>query len=111
MQVGFVHKCSQCYKQNGKKFLHHSNNSRNSNFLVFEFGKYLELLPSKSAVSSQVCKYVYEHYPQSKKILARHGKLRGLVKSCPYLQMDGGAHGGTFILSLNLEVFSRIRRL
>ena len=78
--------------------------------VAHEFGKYLESLPSKSAVSSQACKHVYEQFPASREILARHGKLRGLVKSCPYLQLEGGMHGGTHILSLNQEVFSRICR-
>ena len=79
--------------------------------VAFEIGKYLETLPNKSAVSSQACKFVYEHFPAAREILARHGRLRGLVKSCPYLQIEGGMHGGTYVLSLNLEVFSRICRL
>ncbi len=88
------------------------NGTANPDFaaVAFEFGKYLESLPSKSAVSSQACKFVYEHYPQSREILLRHGKLCGLVKSCPYLQLEGGSHGGTYLLSLNQQVFSGICR-
>ena len=78
--------------------------------VAFEFGKYLETLPNKSAVSSQACKFVYEHFPAAREILSRHGRLKGLVKSCPYLQIEGGSHGGTYILSLNQEIFSRICR-
>ena len=77
--------------------------------VAFEFGKYLESLPSKSAISSQACKHVYANYPSAREILARHGKLQGLVKSCPYLQLDGGLHGGTYTMSLNLEVFNKLR--
>ena len=77
--------------------------------VAFEFGKYLESLPSKSAISSQACKHVYANYPSAREILARHGKLRGLVKSCPYLQLDGGLHGGTYTMSLNLQVFNKLR--
>ena len=79
--------------------------------VAFEFGKYLETLPNKSTVSSQACKFVYEHFPAARDILARHGRLRGLVKSCPYLQLEGGMHGGTYVLSLNQDIFSRICRL
>ena len=77
--------------------------------VAFEFGKYLESLPSKSAISSQACKHVYANYPSAREILARHGKLRGLVKSCPYLQLDGGLHGGTYTMSLNLQAFNKLR--
>ena len=78
--------------------------------VAFEFGKYLESQPSKSAVSSQACKFVYERNPSAREILARHGKLRGLIKSCPYLHLEGGSQGGTYILTLNQEVFSQISR-
>ena len=77
---------------------------------AMEFGKYLQSLPNKSTVSSQACKYVYEHFPASREILARHGKLKGLVKSCPYLQMDGSIQGGTYVLSLNQHLFEELKR-
>ena len=76
--------------------------------IAFAFGKYLESLPNKSAVSSQACKYVYEHYPEARDILSRHGKLRGLVKCYNFLQLEGGIQGGTYILSLNQQLFSNI---
>ena len=76
--------------------------------VAYEFGQYLSLLPNKTATASQACKHVYLHYPSAKEILARHGKLRGLVKSCPYLQMNGAAQGGLYLLSLNQEVFSKL---
>ena len=76
--------------------------------IAFAFGKYLESLPNKSAVSSQACKYVYEHYPEARDILSRHGKLRGLVKCYHFLQLEGGIQGGTYILSLNQQLFSNI---
>ena len=41
--------------------------------------------------------YVYDTYPASQEILACHGRLKGLVKSCPFLQMDGATSGGTYI--------------
>eukprot|EP00795_Rhopilema_esculentum_P009060 gene9060-16708_t len=51
----------------------------------------------------QACKFVYEHFPAAREVLARNGRLRGLVKSCPYLQLEGGLHGGTYVISLNQE--------
>ena len=76
--------------------------------VAYEFGKYLSSLPNKTATASQACKQVYMSYPSAREILTCHGKLRGLVKSCPYLQMDGAAHGGLYLLSLNQELFSKL---
>ena len=56
--------------------------------------KYLDALPSKSAISSQACKFIYESYPPSRKIIAWHGQLHGLVKSYPFLQFEGAPNGG-----------------
>ena len=67
--------------------------------LAYEFGQYLSSLPNKTATASQACKHVYLHYPSAREILARHGKLRGLLKSCPYLQMNGAAQGCLYLLS------------
>ena len=75
------------------------------NHVAQEFGKYLDSLPSKTSSASQACKYVYEHYPASREILARHGRLKGLIKSCLFLQMDGAAFGGTYLISLNQTLF------
>ena len=69
--------------------------------VAYQFGKFLQSLPSKSATASQGCKFVYEHFPSSHEILSRHGRLRGLCKVCPYLQLEGAASCGTYILSLN----------
>ena len=76
--------------------------------VAYEFSKYLSSLPNKTATVSEACKQVYMTYPSSREILARHGKLRGLVKSCPYLQMDGTAHGDLYLSSLNQEIFSEL---
>ena len=76
--------------------------------VAYEFGKYLSSLPNKTATASQACKQVYMTYPFSREIFTSHGKLRRLVKSCPYLQIDGAAHGGLYLLSLNQEIFSKL---
>ena len=76
--------------------------------VAYEFGKYLSSLPNKTATASQACKQVYITYLSAKEILIRHGKLCALVKSCPYLQMDGASHGGLYLLSLNQEIFSKL---
>ena len=65
--------------------------------VAYQFRKFLQSLPSKSATASQACKFVYDHFPSSREILSRHGRLRGLCKSCPYLQLDGAASGGTYV--------------
>ena len=75
--------------------------------VAHEFGKYLNSLPSKSSTVSQACKFVYQQYPQSCEILALHGCLKGLVKFCPFLQIDGEVSGGTYILSLNQTLFKQ----
>eukprot|EP00795_Rhopilema_esculentum_P008238 gene8238-14177_t len=63
-----------------------------------------------SALSEFLETNTVEHFPAAREVLARNGRLRGLVKSCPYLQLEGGLHGGTYVISLNQEVFSRICR-
>ena len=73
--------------------------------LAFQFGK---SLLSKSATASQACKFVYEHFPSSREILARQCRLRGLIKVCPYLQLDGPASGGTYVLPLNQTQFDKV---
>ena len=65
-------------------------------------------LRSKSSTISQACKFVYQQYPQSREILDYHGRLKGLVKFCPFLQMDGEVSGGTYILSLNQTLFKQL---
>ena len=51
------------------------------NFVVQEFGTYLDSLPSKTSSASQAFKYVYEHYLASHESLAHHDRLKGLIKS------------------------------
>ena len=75
-----------------------------------EFGKHLNSLPTKTATASQACKFVYGAYLQAQEILNCHGKLRGLVKFCPYLSMQGASHGGTYLLSLNQDLFTSVMR-
>ena len=79
--------------------------------VAFEFRKYLHSLPSKSSTASQACKFVYRSHPSAREILSRHGKLRGFLKVCPYLQLDGSPSGGTYILSPNQEIFDNIHPL
>ena len=76
--------------------------------VAYEFGKYLNSLPTKTATASQACKLVHGAYLLAREILNRHGKLRGLVKSCPYLSMQGASHGGTYPLSLNQDLFTSV---
>ena len=75
--------------------------------VAYEFAKYLLSLPNKPATASQACKHVYLHFPSSREILLCHGKLKGLVKACPYLHIEGAPHGSLYLLSLNQAVFKQ----
>ena len=50
--------------------------------VAYQFSKFLQSLPSKSATASQACKFVYENFPPSCENLNRHGRLHGLCKVC-----------------------------
>ena len=76
--------------------------------VAYQFGNYLHSLPSKSATAPQACKFVSEHFPSSRESLVRHGRLRGVVKSCPYLQLNCTASSGTYVLSRNETFFDQI---
>ena len=76
--------------------------------VAYQFGTFLQSLPSKSATASQTCKFVYERCPPSREILGRQGRLSGLCKDCPYLQLEDVASGGTYILSLNQTLFDQV---
>ena len=78
--------------------------------VAFRLGTYFECKPSKSAVASEACKFLYESFPPSREILAKHGRLRSLVKSCQFLHLEGAPHGGIYVLSLDVDKFSRLRR-
>ena len=78
------------------------------NQVAYEFGKYLSSLPNKTATVTQACKQVYLNYTSAREILSRHGNLHGLLKACPYLQMDGESQGGLYLLSLNKEAFRKL---
>ena len=79
--------------------------------VAYEFGEYLNSLPTKTATASQACKFVYGAYLPAQEIFNHHGKLRGLVKSCPYLSMQGASHEGTYLLSLNQDLFTSVMTL
>ena len=79
--------------------------------VAYQFGKYLYNLPCHTATASAACKHVYEQYPSARKILNRHGKLPGLIKACPYLQFHRTSNGGTYNLSLNLELYLKVLNL
>ena len=47
----------------------------------------LNSMPSKSAISLHVCKFTFDRFPVPQQLLPSHGKLRGLVKAFPNLQL------------------------
>ena len=96
-------------------FNEHTENNRTNNQVnsdiskvAFYFGKYLLTQKNNCAPSSEACKYVYSIMTESREILSKHGKLKGLVKICPYLGMKGLPNGGVYTLHLEEELFSRI---
>ena len=54
--------------------------------VAYHLGQYSSSIPSKSSIASQACKYLYDSYPLSREIVAKHGKLRGLVQFLPFFK-------------------------
>lgn len=65
---------------------------------------YLEQHENKAPVS-EACKHLYSSFPQSRQILAKLGKMRGLTAHCPYLSLEGGPTGGAYNLVLDKQAF------
>ena len=84
------------------------NFNRDLALVAYKFGQYLAKLPNKTAIASEVCKYVYNEMPEARAILNAHGKLKGLTSKCPYLSMHGAVQGGTYVIKLDKELFSAI---
>ena len=64
--------------------------------------------PNHKAYSSEACKAIYKQLPEAREIIARLGKLRGIVTKCPYLSLEGGATGGTYYIKLDMNIFSQV---
>ena len=97
-------------------FNEHMENNRTENQVnsdiskvAFHFRKYLFTKKTNNcAPSSETCKYVYSVMPESREILSKHEKLKGLVKICSYLGMKGMPSGSVYTLHLEEELSSRI---
>ena len=76
--------------------------------VAFAIGKFLRALTKPQCYASEACKFVYQNLSDARDILNRHGKLKGLVAKCPYLSLSGGPHGGTYLLTLNTELFKEL---
>ena len=76
--------------------------------IALHFAKYLLTCTENKAFTSQACKQVYQAYPPTREILSRYGKLRELISQCPYLSMQGAAHGGTYTINLDKELFDKL---
>ena len=64
--------------------------------------------PNHKAYSSEACKAIYKQLQEAREIIARLGKLRGIVTKCPYLSLEGGATGGTYYIKLDMNIFSQV---
>ena len=65
-------------------------------------------LPNQPLLHKLVNQCMKVIHPFSREILARHGRLHGLLKTCLYLQLDGAASGRTYMLSLNQTLFDQV---
>jgi len=51
-------------------------------------------------------KWCTNRFPMARKFLKPYGKLKGLISKCPDLSMSGRSHGGTYILTLDKDMFT-----
>ena len=79
--------------------------------IAYEFATYLLTRPEKKAYSSEAFKRVYQKYPPARDVLTRYGRLKGLVSQCPYLELKGAFHGGTYTLHLLEDKFKRAMQI
>ena len=80
------------------------------NKVALSFGQYLSSLSKPQCYASEACKAVYQRLPDARDILNRHGKLKGLVSKCPFLSLQGGPHGGTYLLVLDVKLFQELNK-
>ncbi|KAL9962054.1 hypothetical protein ACROYT_G031119 [Oculina patagonica] len=80
------------------------------NKVALSFGQYLSTLSKPQCYASEACKVVYQSLPEARDILNRHGKLKGLVSKCSYLSLQGGPHGGTYLLVLDVKLFQELNK-
>ena len=76
--------------------------------IALHFAKYLLSCTKNKAFTSQACKHIYQAYPPAREILSRYGKLRRLISQSPYLLMQSAAHGGTYTINLDKELFDKL---
>ena len=77
---------------------------------AFHFGEYLLQCSNHTSVVSEACQFVYKKYPPARDILSRHGHLRGLVASSSYLFFSGAAHGGTYNITVESDLFLQLKQ-
>lgn len=73
--------------------------------VAYAIASYLKQQPNNQAYSSEACKAIYKQLPETREIVARHGRLRGIISKCPYLSLEGEATGGTYLLKLDMNIF------
>ena len=77
--------------------------------VAFHFGKYLLKCSHHISMVLESCKFVYKKYPLAREILSRLGFewISGLM---PYLFMSGGAHGGTYDITVESDLFLQLEQ-
>ena len=59
---------------------------------------------------SEACKFENKKYLLARDILSRHGRLRGLVVSWPYLFLSGGAYGGIYNITVKGDLLLQLKQ-
>ena len=86
------------------------NQHKELKLIAYKFAEYLLKKLDNKAFASEACKYVYSSYPPARDVLNRYGKLKGLASQCPFLELKGATHGGTYTIHLLSEEFNKISK-
>ena len=86
------------------------NQHKELKLIAYKFAEYLLKKLDNKAFASEACKYVYSSYPPARDVLNRYGKLKGLASQCPFLELKGATHSGTYTIHLLSEEFNKISK-
>ena len=78
--------------------------------IAYKFAEYLLKKPDDEAFASEACTYVYASYPPARDVLNRYGKLKRPASQCPFLELKGATHCGTYTIHLLSEEFNKISK-
>ena len=70
--------------------LPYAGNDQELAMVCYEIAKYLFQKPNNTAPVSETCKYIYNLLPYARDLIAKCGKLDGIVQRCSYLHLVKG---------------------